>query len=299
MVFFKQQWETAQHWKFSWETLNIVLGRLLQSFIFFCSPHLLNYQFAKNFRIKKLCRLLAHIDQRSPWAFIFIIIAFYFLWFWQNESLGSIFKPGLSENEWNGWSVWKCWHPRWWGQDWGQDTSRVRTCPHPASDAGVSPMDSGELWPSCRQSLPGRRPDSDTRAARYIQRSVKLEAVQCWSDTECGTWSGTLSSRLERWRLLWHWRGVRDDHAAGCVISVPDCCWVRVLCGQHPGHPGGEHKDPGSGPPRGSQGQTCGHQRPGQTREGRRYHRRQLLREHRDPQQIIYRLLFLLIITLK
>lgn len=51
--------------------------------------------------------------------------------------------------------------------------SRVRTVHHPASDAGVSPMVSGELWPSCRQSLPGRRPDSDTQAARYkdIQRS--------------------------------------------------------------------------------------------------------------------------------
>ena len=120
-------------------------GTFVAIVYFFCSPHLLNYQFAKNFRIKKLCRLLAHIDQRSPWAFIFIIIAFYFLWFWQNESLGSIFKPGLSENEWNGWSGRRCWHPRWWGQDWGQDTSRVRTCPHhPASDAGVSPMDSGE-----------------------------------------------------------------------------------------------------------------------------------------------------------
>ena len=47
--------------------------------------------------------------------------------------------------------------------------SRVRTVTvhHPASDAGVSPMVSGELWPSCRQSLPGRRPDSVTRAARY------------------------------------------------------------------------------------------------------------------------------------
>ena len=294
MVFFKQQRETAQHWKFPWETLNIVLGRLLQSFIFFCSPHLLNYQFAKNFRIKKLCRLLAHIDQRSPWAFIFIIIAFYFLWFWQNECLGSIFKPGLSENEWNG-SV---------GILDDEVRTEVRTH-HGSGLVIIRPQ-----TPEYRRWIAGssgRHVASHSLAAAptptheplVISRD-QLNLRQSNVDlTLSGTCSGTLSSRLERWRLLWHWRGVRDDHAAGCVISVPDCCWVRVLCGQHPGHPGGEHKDPGSGPPRGSQGQICGHQRPGQTREGRPHHRQQLLRDHRDPQQIIYRRLFLLIITLK
>ena len=70
--------------KFSRESQNIVLGRFAIIYFSMCS-HLLNYQFAKNFWIKKVCRLLAHIDQRSPWAFIFIIIAFYFLWFWQNR----------------------------------------------------------------------------------------------------------------------------------------------------------------------------------------------------------------------
>ena len=104
-----------------------------------CS-HLLNYQFAKNFWIKKVCRLLAHIDQRSPWAFIFIIIAFYFLWFWQNR----VWDLSLSL-DYQGMS----------GPNSDQERSSVRTgvrsswCKHPeyrrwerdhAGGGGVSPM---------------------------------------------------------------------------------------------------------------------------------------------------------------
>ena len=128
---------------------------------FYVLSHLLNYQFAKKFRIKKLCRLLAHIDQQSPWAFIFIIIAFYFLWFWQNTVF---FGLGLTDNEWGRSRV------RVkiadleddWGQDWASSGHYCRSgmviirARRPRSIADVCPSSR----PSCRQSLPDRRPDS-------------------------------------------------------------------------------------------------------------------------------------------
>ena len=124
---------------FSRESQNIALGRFAIIYFSMCS-HLLNYQFAKNFWIKKVCRLLAHIDQRSPWAFIFIIIAFYFLWFWQNR----VWDLSLSW-DYQGMS----------GPNSDQERSSVRTgvrsswCKHPeyrrwerdhAGGGGVSPM---------------------------------------------------------------------------------------------------------------------------------------------------------------
>ena len=126
--------------------------------------HLFFYQFAKNFWIKKVCRLLAHIDQRSPWAFIFIIIAFYFLWFWQNRvwylSLGCEI-------------IWE-WvdlmvigrDPRWGlGSGLGHHDADTRSI----ADGSVTMPGAGKYrrWPSgalpsSRQSLPNLHPDSDT-----------------------------------------------------------------------------------------------------------------------------------------
>ena len=124
--------------KFSRESQNIVLGRFAIIYFSMCS-HLLNYQFAKNFWIKKVCRLLAHIDQRSPWAFIFIIIAFYFLWFWQNR----VWDFSLSCKIIREWVVLMVigWDPRWGlGSSWCRHSEYRRWERDHAGGGGVSPM---------------------------------------------------------------------------------------------------------------------------------------------------------------
>ena len=147
--------------KFSRESQNIVLGRFAIIYFSMCS-HLLNYQFAKNFWIKKVCRLLAHIDQRSPWAFIFIIIAFYFLWFWQNRvffELWDYLRMSGPNGDREGSSM------RTGVRTQGHHNADTRSI----ADGSVTMPGAGEYrrWPSgalpsSRQSLPNLHPDSDT-----------------------------------------------------------------------------------------------------------------------------------------
>ena len=144
---------------FSRESQNIALGRFAIIYFSMCS-HLLNYQFAKNFWIKKVCRLLAHIDQRSPWAFIFIIIAFYFLWFWQNRVCGIFLWVGITR-EWVDLIVTR--RDPQWGLGSGHHDANTRSI----ADGSVTMPGAGEYrrWPSgalSRQSLPNLHPDSFT-----------------------------------------------------------------------------------------------------------------------------------------